>query len=240
MKKMIVILCIIIPIFLLVGYTLNETSKSRNFQFFGGLVTQVETNEKVVALTFDDGPGINTQEILHILKKNDVKGTFYLTGYEIETYVHDAVDIVEAGHEIGNHSYSHQRMVFRSPSFIEEEIETTDEWIRHIGYEGEITFRPPYGRRLFLLPHYLAKHDRQTVLWNIEPESYPDIANDSSKIVSHVVDNIEPGSIILLHVMYESRRESLDAVEGIITTLKEEGYSFVTVSDLLKYNNEEA
>ncbi|MFV8829554.1 hypothetical protein ACNSTQ_17375 [Alkalihalobacterium sp. APHAB7] len=73
-------------------------------------------------------------------------------------------------------------MVFKSPPFIKDEIERTDEWIRQIGYEGEITFRPPFGRRLVLLPYYLSREDRNKILWNIEPESYPDIASDANKI----------------------------------------------------------
>ncbi|WP_100399172.1 polysaccharide deacetylase family protein [Bacillus sp. FJAT-44742] len=239
MKKIIKISSFIIILSIAVSYLINELSQSRSFQFFGGLVTSVETDEKVVALTFDDGPGVNTHEILDILGKHNVKGTFYLTGYEIEKYFEDASKIVQEGHEIGNHSYSHQRMVFKSPSFIKAEIDKTDELIRQIGYEGEITFRPPFGRRLVLLPYYLSKQDRNTIYMNIEPDSYPEIANDANKIVNHVGENIEPGSIILLHVMYESRRESLNSVEGIITSLREEGYKFVTISELLKYEVQE-
>ncbi|OIJ15160.1 polysaccharide deacetylase [Anaerobacillus arseniciselenatis] len=239
MKKIIKGSSIVIILLIAVTYFLNELSQSRTFQFFGGLVNSVETNEKVVALTFDDGPGINTHEILDILRKHDVKGTFYLTGYEIEKYFDDASKIVQEGHEIGNHSYSHQRMVLKSPSFIKNEIDKTDELIRQIGYEGEITFRPPYGKRLVLLPYYLSKQNRKTIYMNIEPDSYPEIAADANDIVDHVVENIKPGSIILLHVMYESRRESLNSVEGIITSLKEEGYTFVTISELLKYGLQE-
>ena len=230
---------IVLILLIVVGYLLNELSQSRTFQFFGGLVNSVETNEKVVAITFDDGPGVNTHEILDILRKHDVKGTFYLTGYEIEKYFEDASKIVQEGHEIGNHSYSHRRMVFKSPSFIKDEIDKTDELIRQIGYKGEITFRPPFGKRLFLLPQYLSKQDRNTIFMNIEPESYPEVAADANEIVNYVVKNIKPGSIILLHVMYESRRESLDSVDGIITSLKKEGYTFVTISELLKYRLEE-
>lgn len=239
MKKIIKISIFIIILSIAVSYLINELSQSRSFQFFGGLVTSVETDEKVVALTFDDGPGVNTHEILDILGKHNVKGTFYLTGYEIEKNFEDASKIVQEGHEIGNHSYSHQRMVFKSPSFIKAEIDKTDELIRQIGYGGEITFRPPFGRRLVLLPYYLSKQDRNTIYMNIEPDSYPEIADDEKKIVNHVEENIEPGSIILLHVMYESRRESLNSVEGIITSLKEEGYKFVTISELLKYEVQE-
>ncbi|MBM6617855.1 polysaccharide deacetylase family protein [Bacillus suaedaesalsae] len=238
MKKVIINCVIGLMIILTAGYFVNELSKSRTFQFFGGLVTNVETNEKVVALTFDDGPGVHTDEIIEILGGNNVPGTFYLIGSDIEKNKRDAEKLVQAGHEIGNHTYAHKRMVFKSPSFIKNEIEQTDALIREIGYEGEITFRPPFGKRLMLLPYYLSKQNRQTIYMNIEPESYAEIATDSTKIVDHVVENIEPGSIILLHVMYESRKESLESVEGIITSLKDQGYTFVTVSELLKYEKE--
>ncbi|ERN53789.1 polysaccharide deacetylase family protein [Alkalihalophilus marmarensis] len=239
MKKTIKRISILVIVLIVVGYLLNELSQSRTFQFFGGLVNSVDTNEKVVALTFDDGPGVNTHEILDILSKHDVRGTFYLTGYEIEQYFDDASKIAQEGHDIGNHSYSHKRMVFKSPSFIKEEIDKTDELIRQIGYEGEITFRPPFGKRLVLLPYYLSKQDKNTIYMNIEPDSDPEIADDANEMVNHVVEHIKPGSIILLHVMYESRRESLDSVEGIITSLKEEGYTFVTISELLRYESQE-
>jgi peptidoglycan-N-acetylglucosamine deacetylase len=238
MKKTIIIIFIVIILLLGISYALFNLSKSRTFQFFGGLVNQVDTSEKVVALTFDDGPAIHTDEILTILKAENVKGTFFLTGNEIEKYPDDAKRIAEEGHEIGNHSYSHQRMVLKSPSFIKEEIEKTDELIRQIGYKGEIHFRPPFGKKLFVLPYYLDKHDRKSIIWSIEPETYPEVAADSTKITKHVIDNIEPGSIILLHVMYESRRESLHSVKEMITSLKAQGYKLVTVSELLTYEEE--
>lgn len=231
MKKLVIIISITIAFLIGLGFIINELSKAKTFQFFGGLITNVETNEKVAALTFDDGPGIHTDKILEILRNHNVKATFYLTGHEIEKNYNEARKIAQEGHEIGNHSYSHKRMIFKSPSFIKEEVERTDELIRQIGYEGEITFRPPYGKRLLVLPHYLSKHERNTILWNIEPEKF---AADSNNIANYVTDNIVPGSIILLHVMYESRLESLQSVEDIVIALKEQGYSFATISELLE------
>ncbi|WP_279401417.1 polysaccharide deacetylase family protein [Piscibacillus salipiscarius] len=214
------------------GYGINELSKSRTFQLIGDPVTQIETEDKVVALTFDDGPGPNADEILSILDEHNVKGTFYLVGEAIEQNKEAARNIVDAGHEIGNHSYTHKRMIFKSYSFVEEEIEKTDGLIREIGYEEEITFRPPYGRKLVTLPLYLSNHDRQAIMWNLEPDFMPDISDDPEAIANYVSENIEPGSIVLLHVMYEHRDASLNSVDGMITQLKKKGYKFVTVSEL--------
>ncbi|MGA4721064.1 polysaccharide deacetylase family protein [Fictibacillus nanhaiensis] len=234
MKK--IVIYVSVAIFLLIGlaYSGLKLSSSRDFQFFGGLVTSADTAEKVVALTFDDGPTDNTDEILSILKEEGVKATFFVTGREIEENLKEAKEIVAEGHELGNHSYSHERMVLKTPSYIRNEIESTDKLIRKAGYEGKIHFRPPYGKKLIGLPYYLDKHDRKTILWNIEPETYPEIASDSTKIVKYVSRNIQPGSIILLHVMYDSRTESMESVKGIITDLKAKGYTFKTVSEMVE------
>ena len=235
MKKILIISFLSVILLFVSAYLVFQLTKSRTFQFYGGLVNKVETTEKVVALTFDDGPGKNTDDILRILAEGNVKATFFLTGREMEEDMDATKRIVAAGHEIGNHSYSHQRMVLKTPGFVKEEIERTDTLIREAGYEGDIHFRPPYGKRLLVLPHYLAKHDRLTIYMGIEPESYPDVATDADKIADYVVEHIEPGAIILLHVMYESRMESLASVEKIVSQLKAQGYEFVTVSELLGY-----
>src|SRR5215470_2031644 len=209
-------------------------SNSRTFQFFGEIVPRINTRQKVVALTFDDGPtpGI-TEEVLSILNKEDVKATFFVIGEELERNPEEGRKIVAAGHELGNHTYSHERMVLKTPSFIESEIGRTDQLIRQAGYQSAIHFRPPYGKKLILLPYFLASTSRKTITWDVEPDSYPEIAADSSKIVAHTLEKTRPGSIILLHVMYKSRVQSLKAVNGIIAGLKGDGYSFKTVSELL-------
>lgn len=235
-KRIIIAVVLAAVLLLLSGYGLLKLTGSRSFQFFGGIVTHAETAQPVVALTFDDGPTEKTEEILQILQAENVKATFFLTGADMMAHPEQTKAIIEAGHEIGNHSYSHPRMVFKSYGFIKKEIEETDTLIRAFGYEGPIPFRPPYGRKLLFLPHYLHKHERKTVLWNVEPDSYPEIGTDSKSIIDHTLQNTKPGAIILLHVMFESRNPSIQAVKGIITGLRDQGYTFLRVSELLQQN----
>lgn len=213
-----------------------EIGKSRTFQFFGEIVPRVETSQPVVALTFDDGPVPGaTEEVLTKLGKHGVRATFFLTGAELAAQPALGRRIAEAGHEIGNHSFHHDRMMLKSWSFIRNEVEQTDALIRQTGYSGEIHFRAPFCKKLFLLPLYLSRNDRKMITWDLEPDSWPDVAATPEGIVRHVVDGARPGSIILLHVMYKSRRTSMDSVDGIIDGLKGKGYEFKTVSELLRY-----
>lgn len=221
---------------LMIGiYALWHVINLRTFQFFGEIIPRVSTTEKVVALTFDDGPSPKAQELLAILQEVDVKATFFVIGSELEQNMKEGERIVAAGHELGNHTYSHNRMIFKSPSFVRDEIEKTDELIRKTGYQGEIYFRPPNGKKLIVLPYYLSRHNRKTITWDIEPDSFSEIRHDSSKIVNYVLANTRPGSIILLHGMYSTRQESIDAIKGIVTGLRAQGYNFKTLSELLQY-----
>ena len=225
-------LAILVIMAALIG--LWQLSKMRSYQLFGEIVSSVDTHEKVIALTFDDGPtAAYTNEILAILDQYGVKATFFVIGREVEENPEYARSIVEAGHELGNHSWSHPNMSLLSLDRIADEIERTDAAIRAVGYEGELHFRPPFGKKLLTLPWYLRQHNRTTVMWDIEPETYTEIAAEPSRIVQHVLDKARPGSIVLLHLMYESRETSRQALPTIIERLHEQGYKLVTVSELL-------
>ncbi|MDO7786577.1 polysaccharide deacetylase family protein [Desulforamulus aquiferis] len=229
MKKKLIFIGFSILLVFLLSFGANKLMNSRTYQLFGGLTYQVETNQKVVALTFDDGPTKNVNQVLQLLDKYDAKATFFLIGEEIEQYPEGAKKIVEAGHQIGNHTFSHNRMVFKTPSYIKKEIEKTDQLIRRAGYNGEIDFRPPNGKKLVGLPYYLKKHNRDTITWNIEPDSFYVAALDK---VNYVMDNIKPGSIILMHPMYDDTGKELQAIEGVLQALSNEGYTFVTINEL--------
>ena len=206
-----------------------------DLQVFGEIKSQALVTEKVVALTFDDGPTPDkTNQILQILAEEQVPATFFLIGQEVQQHPQLVRQILAAGHQVGNHSFSHQRMIFKSPAFIAGEIEQTDTLLRDSGVDGVIYFRPPYGKKLLILPWYLMKHHRVSVTWDVAPENFPKIAKDPQALVDYTVQQTKPGSIILLHVMYDSRQATMQAVPQIIRQLKAQGYRFVTVHELLK------
>jgi len=209
-------------------------ANSRTFQLFGEVVPRVDTSERAVALTFDDGPTPEAaEEVLSVLRERGVKATFFVVGEALRQHAEWGRRIAQEGHELGNHTYSHKRMVFKTPSFIREEVESTDRLIRAAGYQGPVHFRPPYGKKLVLLPYYLSRTDRKTIMWDVAPDSDPEVARDADKLVAHALSEVRPGSIILLHVMYESGAPSLRAVPGIVDGLRRQGYEFTTVSELL-------
>jgi len=90
---------------------------ARDYQLFGKIISHIDTTEKVVALTFDDGPTKNVSAILTLLEDYDAKATFFLIGKDLEENLEEGKKIVNAGHQIGNHTYSHKRMLFKSPTF---------------------------------------------------------------------------------------------------------------------------
>ena len=231
-KKKVFILCGIIAAVLIAGgLTTYAVINSRTFQFFGGIVDRMETQDKTVALTFDDGPTQKTDQILSLLDAQNVKATFFLIGSEIKKYPDLAKKLVEDGQEIGNHTYSHSRMIFVSYAYVKQEIESTDELIRNLGFEGTIQFRPPNGKKLFMLPCYLSQTGRKTILWDLEPNSDPQINAGAKSIADYVVQNARPGSIILLHPMNDQK--SIDALPLIIEGLHAKGYAFKTINELL-------
>lgn len=221
-------------IFFIVGHFSFQIINSRTFQLFGNIYQKVETQEKVVALTFDDGPTELTEETLQKLSKLDVKATFFLRGSNMRQNPEYTKKIVNSGHQIANHTFTHAKMIFKSPRFMEEEIRRTNIEIKKAGYEGEIFFRPPYGKKFVFLPIILHKYGMRTITWSLEPESYPEIAKDSKLIANYITNNIKPGDVILLNPMNSNNEETLESLEIFIPELKEMGYDFKLVSDLFR------
>jgi peptidoglycan/xylan/chitin deacetylase (PgdA/CDA1 family) len=231
MRRIVLAALGVLVVTLLLGWGGWKLSGSRSHQLFGEMLTQVQVEDSIVALTFDDGPGaVYTDTVLAMLDEFDASATFFMVGRALEARPEVAARVVAAGHELGNHSWSHARMVLKSPGFVRREIEETDARIREAGQEGEIFFRPPYGKRLVVLPWYLARAGRPAVLWDLEPDTWFTAADD---MVEHVLDRVRPGSIILLHVELEARREGRRALRQLVPALQARGYRFVTLSELV-------
>ncbi|CAI3800049.1 polysaccharide deacetylase family protein [Rheinheimera sp. MM224] len=231
MNKLVLKLLLVLAVLFFVIWKLSSSVK---FQLFGELIYQVDTEQKLVALTFDDGPTPHyTAGVLQLLDLYQVKATFFVTGADTQRYMTQAKQIVAAGHQLGNHSWSHQRMVFMSLDEINRELEGTDQQIRTAGFEGEILFRPPYGKKLVLLPWYLANTHRTSITWDVAPETFDEDSEDPQTMATEVLEQVKPGSIVLLHLMYKNREASRAALPLIIKGLKEKGYRMVTLSELL-------
>ncbi|UOB80707.1 polysaccharide deacetylase family protein [Bacillus sp. ZJS3] len=231
MKKKIIITIVTLFIITVALFGTYKLMNARSFQLFGDLTNRVETNEKVVALTFDDGPTNNIKQILPLLDTYNAKATFFLIGNELEKKLSLGEAIVQSGHQVGNHTYSHNRMVLKTPSYIKEEIEKTNALIRQTGFTDAIDFRPPNGKKLIGLPYYLNKNNIETITWDLEPDTFYKSAADK---IEYVNKNVKPGSIILLHPMYDESNENLQTIEGILDSLSKKGYQFVTVNELQK------
>jgi peptidoglycan/xylan/chitin deacetylase (PgdA/CDA1 family) len=217
-----------------VALAVRWIARSRTYQLFGTIVAEVPVRERIVALTIDDGPNAAVVDtLLNVLQTHGALATFFVTGRELAAAPDAGARLVAAGHELGNHSWSHRHLVFTTPARMRAELEPTDSLIRAAGQRGPIRFRPPYGYKLVALPWVLAHSGRTTRTWSIEPDSYAVVAASSNAIVRHVLDRVHPGSIVLLHAWYPSRRTSREAIAPLVDSLHARGYAVTTVGALL-------
>ncbi len=208
---------------------LAETSK---FQLFGTLATQAKTSEKVIALTYDDGPNPPyTSQLLAVLNRFQVKATFFVIGQQVESHGETAQQIQAQGHELGNHSYSHRPLIMTPKRTLAHEIGRTDRLLQRLGVETPIHFRAPFGYKRIRLPLMLSQLKKTHVLWNVDPRDYE--ATDSHVVVTHVLEHVRPGAIVLLHDGGGDRSLTIEATAQLIPKLQAQGYRFKTVSELL-------
>ncbi|MBV8834642.1 MAG: polysaccharide deacetylase family protein [Acidobacteriaceae bacterium] len=211
-------------------------SVSKSSQLFGPSVYRGSGTRRALALTFDDGPTEGTLPILEYLAKQNVWATFFQCGMNVRRYPHIAREVVAAGHELGNHSYSHPKLPFKSPEFIEREFAETQDII---GDETGLTpmlLRPPYGFRWVGLREVQHKLALLGVMWTV-------IGNDwrwpARRIANHVVQHTSPGGIICMHdgrgvQPRPDTSASLQALKLIVPRLQDQGFRFEVVSDLMR------
>lgn len=187
--------------------------------------TEVPSNKKRVALTFDDGPHpVNTVSILNLLDKYDAKATFFMLGNRVDFYPETAKKVAEKGHEIGNHTWDHKDLTILDREEINEEINRTTTVIKQAIGQKPTAFRPPYGAMNDIVKD---STDVPIVLWTIDTLDWK--SHDAEAVLKIVQSNVKDGSIILMHDIHKS---TVEAVALVLKYLKDEGFEFVTVSEL--------
>ena len=214
-------------------YATFAISKAACFQLIGTPLCKVDTGEKLIALTFDDGPTpLGVDAVLPVLAKYGAHATFFLVGAQMEDNPGQARRLHAAGHELGNHSYYHKRMWGLFPGTYEAEIRRTDALLRAAGEAHPRFFRPPNGKKLTGLPIAVARAGYITVTWDAED---PMTAESARAFADRTLARVQPGSIVVMHVMYKPGQVQRDALPLILEGLKARGYRAVTVGELLRH-----
>jgi peptidoglycan/xylan/chitin deacetylase (PgdA/CDA1 family) len=199
----------------------------------------IDTNEKIVALTFDDGPSERwTPRILDELKKAGVKATFFMIGEHVEKYPDIVQRVHNEGHEIGNHTYDHHGIFYYTPEELTNEIERTDDAIERVIGERTKYFRPPKAWITDNEKRLLKEMGYTPVLWTLNSKDW--VTFDDKYIVPYIVKRTRPGDILLFHdsggvfgIDDGDRGETVKSIPQVISELRRRGYRFVTISELL-------
>jgi len=182
---------------------------------------------KYIALTFDDGPRRGTTDLLlDGLLERGVAATFFVIGQQIpgcEDLIHR---MAAEGHQVGNHTYTHARLLAVEPDVVLEEIQKTRVQLCSILGEGKYWLRPPYG---LIDEKRAAVVDTPMIYWTLDPEDWKLL--DAPRVTEAVLSRVQPGDVILLHDFYPT---SVEAALTLVDTLREDGYIFVTVEELFR------
>lgn len=228
MGVMSILLAIVMMVGLLAGKYVSSASTSRNLPIYS-----VQTDEKEIAITFDAAwTNQDTEQLIEILKKHHATATFFIVGDWADKFPESVKAFHQAGHTIANHSDTHKAFSKSSKEEIREEIVNCNEKLEKITGENITLLRAPSGDYTNESLQIAASLGMTTIQWNIDSLDYTKLSVD--EIVERVVSPIENGSIILFHNGVENTAEALD---NILTELSEQGYSFVSVNDLIYKEN---
>lgn len=208
-------------------------------------VYHVERPDKVVAITFDDGPSpVWTPQILDELRKANIKATFFMLGMHVEKYPEIARRVAEEGHEIGNHTYDHHGLIYYTDEELETEVNRAEKAIKDATGIETVYFRPPKAWITESEKKKLKEMGYKVVLWSLNSKDW--VTFDDKYMVKCLVKNIRPGDIILFHdsggvfkTEGGNRKETVTAIPRLAAKLREMGYKFVTISELINVKNGE-
>ncbi|MCH7755408.1 polysaccharide deacetylase family protein [candidate division KSB1 bacterium] len=179
-----------------------------------------------IYLTFDDGPDENiTPRLLELLSKHKIKATFFVVGQKAERYPEIVLQIHKNGHAIGNHSYTHPHLIFKSKESIEEEIKRTDEAVFEITGKRPTLFRPPHGQFGFAVLSILKSTNHRMVLWSASSQDYK-VKTSTEKIQARMKKYVRPGKIVLMHDGHLQSQHMLEALKNSLDRFKEKNLKF--------------
>lgn len=215
---------------------MDRTAAEKNRKYYedaGYIIWDIQTEKKVVALTFDDGPqATHTEKVLNLLDQYDAKGTFFIVGQQAEKYPQIVRRMYETGHEIANHTYTHPYS--KSVPKVMKEVKKTNETLYSITGFWPQLFRPVEGYYTEELVTEVAREGYKLVMWSwhLDTEDWKNPGVD--RIVDTVLTGVEQGDVVLFHDGGGNREQTVQALEKILPELKKQGYRFVTISEMLR------
>jgi len=232
-KYLLLSLCI----FALFVFVINDKSFAdkgrRYYEEAGQILWDIKTDEKVIALTFDDGPHKKyTPEILDVLSKYDAKATFFIVGENAEKNPELALRIHDENHELAIHTYTHPFKT--NVSNLLKEIKQTHATIYGITGYSPVLFRPVEGQYTDAMIDAIHKEGYKVVMWSWHLDTFDWKSPGEKKIINTVLKGAKPGSVVLFHDGGGNREQTVRALKKVLPELEQQGYKFVTISELLE------
>lgn len=206
-------------------------------QWYGQTFTGMGRGSRLIALTYDDGPNDpHTLRLLEVLARHDTRATFFLIGRYVRQRPEIALEILKAGHSIGNHTFSHSLLIFKSDTEIRKELSECQAALTDAVGEHSNLFRPPFGGRRPAVLRIARELGLNPVMWNVT--GYDWNAPAASVIEQKVTKQTRGGDVVLLHdgghtQMGADRSQTVLATDHLIARYKAEGCEFVTVSEMM-------
>ena len=239
-KRKLVFLSLVVVVFITLAFISFTVFFDQAVIVRKGTIYRVPVTQKVVALTFDDGPSADwTPKILDALKEEQVKATFFMVGEHVKEFPDVAKRVADEGHEIGNHTYDHHVLVYYKTEELEKEIRDAQEQIYKVTGVTTKYFRPPKAWLTKSEKKDIKRMGYEIILWSLNSKDW--VTFHDKQITSYLLSNVRPGDIILFHdsggvfhIEGGNRKQTVKTISRLVNKLKEKGYRFVTISQLLE------
>ncbi|WP_391207143.1 polysaccharide deacetylase family protein [Psychrobacillus sp. L4] len=237
MKSLGVKIGVLLVLFFCIAYATSAMDRGRPYYEKKGYVLWgIKTEEKVIALTFDDGPHTTyTPQILDLLAEYDAKATFFVIGERAESFPDLILQIGKEGHEVANHTYSHPLKI--TPDKLKEELKKTNEIIHDITGTYPLFYRPVGGSYNDRIINTAIENGYKVIMWSWHQDTEDWKTPGVNKIVKKVLSGAHPGDIVLFHDAGGDRSQTVKALAEILPELQKQGYKFVTISELIEINS---